>query len=106
MACYIKLLFYTFFHYGIQENYAYSFSLSQALIYRRQVIEQECYCYLLKFVFQLTEKERAEMRQHRREAVKCEAKMFERRRERYSDLLLQVMSVVDRIQVRRQELAL
>ena len=46
------------------------------------------------------------MRQHRREAVKSEAKMFERRRERYSGLLLQVMSVMDRIQVRRQELAL
>lgn len=48
----------------------------------------------------LAEKERAEMRQYRREAVKCEAKIFERRRERYSDLLLQVMSVTDRIQVR------
>lgn len=46
----------------------------------------------------LAEKERAEMRQYRREAVKCEAKIFERRRERYSDLLLQVMSVTDRIQ--------
>ncbi|XP_022808861.1 uncharacterized protein LOC111345836 [Stylophora pistillata] len=41
------------------------------------------------------------MRQYRREAVKCEAKMFERRRERYSDLLLQVMSVTDRIQKQR-----
>lgn len=41
------------------------------------------------------------MRQYRREAVKCEAKMFERRREKYSNLLLQVMSVMDRVQVRR-----
>ena len=43
------------------------------------------------------------MRQYRREAVNCEAKMFERRRERYSNLLLQVMSVMDRIQVRGSE---
>lgn len=48
---------------------------------------------------QLTDEERAEMRQYRREAVKCEARMFERRREKYSDLILQVMSVMDRIQV-------
>ena len=41
------------------------------------------------------------MRQYRREAVKCEAEMFERRREKYSNLLLQVMSVMDRVQVRR-----
>ncbi|KAL9956493.1 hypothetical protein ACROYT_G037975 [Oculina patagonica] len=50
----------------------------------------------------LTEDERAEMRQYRREAVKCEAKMFERRRERYSDLLLQVMLVMDRVQEQRE----
>ena len=41
------------------------------------------------------------MRQYRREAVKCEVKMFDRRREKYSNLLLQVMSVMDRVQVRR-----
>jgi len=40
------------------------------------------------------------MRQYRREAVKCETRMFERRREKYSNLLLQVMSVMDRVQVR------
>ncbi|XP_068671899.1 uncharacterized protein [Montipora foliosa] len=49
----------------------------------------------------LTEEERAEMRQCRREAVKCEVRLFERRREKYSNLILQVMSVMDKIQENR-----
>ncbi|KAJ7378292.1 hypothetical protein OS493_023539 [Desmophyllum pertusum] len=54
----------------------------------------------------LTEDERAEMRQCRREAVKCESKMFDRRREKYSSLILQVMSVMDRVQEQRETRAI
>ena len=43
------------------------------------------------------------MREYRRQAVRCETKLFDRRREKYSDLILQVMSVMDRIQVQCQE---
>lgn len=43
------------------------------------------------------------MREYRRQAVRCETKLFDRRREKYSDLILQVMSVMDRIQVQCQK---
>lgn len=36
---------------------------------------------------------------YRREAVKCEARLMEKRREKYSDLISQVMSLMDKIQV-------
>ena len=36
---------------------------------------------------------------YRREAVKCEARLIEKRRDKYSDLIWQVMSVMDKIQV-------
>ena len=49
---------------------------------------------------QLTSEEKEQMRKYRREAVKCEQRLFERRREKYSRLLLQVMAVSDRMQVK------
>jgi hypothetical protein len=39
------------------------------------------------------------MREHRRKAVDIEQKLFETRREKYSNLLLKVMDIMDRFQV-------